>query len=79
MTKLKLTKTVNLTLNEILAKLDKMEGTTGDKLEALLEILKNIESIGNDINNKLDVIIGKFDQEFPDNTDIKASLEKMFP
>ena len=67
----------NLTLNEILAKLDKMEGTTGDKLEALLEILKNIESIGNDINNKLDVIIGKFDQEFPDNTDIKASLEKI--
>lgn len=67
----------NLTLNEILAKLDKMEGTTGDKLEALLEILKNIESIGNDINNKLDVIIGKFDQEFPDNTDIKASLERI--
>lgn len=67
----------NLTLNEILAKLDKMEGTTGEKLEALLEILKNIESIGNDINNKLDVIIGKFENAFPDNSDIKASLERI--
>lgn len=67
----------NLTLNEILAKLDKMEGTTGEKLEALLEILKNIESIGNDINNKLDVIIGKFENTFPDNSDIKASLERI--
>lgn len=67
----------NLTLNEILANLDKMEGTTGEKLEALLEILKNIESIGNDINNKLDVIIGKFENAFPDNSDIKASLERI--
>lgn len=68
----------NLTLKDILAKLDNLQGVgTDEKLAAILEILKNIESIGNDINNKLDVIIGKFDQEFPDNTDIKASLEKI--
>ncbi len=68
----------NLTLKDILAKLDNLQGVgTDEKLAAILEILKNIESIGNDINNKLDVIIGKFENAFPDNSDIKASLERI--
>lgn len=68
----------NLTLKDILAKLDNLQGVgTDEKLAAILEILKNIESIGKEINDKLDVIIGKFEDTFPDNSDIKASLERI--
>ncbi len=67
----------NMTLDEILEKINNMEGTTSEKLAAMLEILQSIESIGQDINNKLDAIIGKFDEVFNNNTEINAALEKI--
>ena len=67
----------NTTLKDILAKLDKMDGTTQEKLAAILAVLGDIKSIGNEINNKLDKIINKFENAFPDNKDIKAALEKI--
>ena len=66
-----------MTLEQILAELQNMDGMTQDKLEKMLEILASIESIGKDINNKLDIIMGKFDEVFPDNSDIKAALERI--
>ena len=66
-----------MTLDKILAELQNMDGMTQDKLEKMLEILASIESIGKDINNKLDIIMGKFDEVFPDNSDIKAALERI--
>lgn len=67
----------NTTLKDILAKLDKMDGTTQEKLAAILAVLGDIKSIGNEINGKLDKIINKFENAFPDNKDIKAALEKI--
>ena len=67
----------NTTLKDILAKLDKMDGTTQEKLAAILAVLADIKSIGNEINGKLDKIINKFENAFPDNKDIKAALEKI--
>lgn len=67
----------NTTLKNILAKLDKMDGTTQEKLAAILAVLGDIKSIGNEINGKLDKIINKFENAFPDNKDIKAALEKI--
>ena len=67
----------NTTLKNILAKLDKMDGTTQEKLAAILAVLGDIKSIGNKINGKLDKIINKFENAFPDNKDIKAALEKI--
>lgn len=67
----------NTTLKDILAKLDKMGGTTQEKLAAILAVLGDIKSIGNEINGKLDKIINKFENAFPDNKDIKAALEKI--
>ena len=67
----------NTTLKDILAKLDKMDGTTQEKLAAILAVLGDIKSIGNEINGKLDTIINKFENAFPDNKDIKAALEKI--
>ena len=66
-----------MTLEQILEELQNMDGMTQDKLEKMLEILASIESIGKDINNKLDIIMGKFDEVFPDNSDIKAALERI--
>ncbi len=66
-----------MTLDKILEELQNMDGMTQDKLEKMLEILASIESIGKDINNKLDIIMGKFDEVFPDNSDIKAALERI--
>ena len=66
-----------MTLEQILAELQNMDGMTQDKLEKMLEILASIESIGKDINNKLDIIMDKFDEVFPDNSDIKAALERI--
>lgn len=65
-----------MTLDQIYETLLNMDGMTGDKLTQMLEILQSIESIGKDINNKLDEIIGKFDEVF-NNTEIKAALEKI--
>ncbi len=68
----------NLTLDAILAKLDEIEAyAPEDKLEAILELLKSIESIGKDISGKLDVILGKFDEAFPDNDAIKEALARI--
>lgn len=67
----------NTTLKDILAKLDKMDGTTQEKLAAILAVLGDIKSIGDEINGKLDKIINKFENAFPDNKDIKAALEKI--
>ena len=68
----------NLTLDAILAKLDEMEAySPEDKLEAILELLKSIESIGKDISGKLDVILEKFDNAFPDNEAIKDALARI--
>ena len=66
-----------MTLEQILEELQNMDGMTQDKLEKMLEILASIESIGKDINNKLDIIMDKFDEVFPDNSDIKAALERI--
>ena len=66
-----------MTLDQIYETLLNMDGMTGDKLTQMLEILQSIESIGKDINNKLDEIIGKFDEVFNNNTEIKAALEKI--
>ncbi len=70
----------NTTLDAILNKLNNMdfgsgEGISNDQFKQLLEILQSIESIGKDINNKLDEIIGKFDTAFPDNSKIEAALD----
>ena len=67
----------NTTLKDILAKLDNVGGTTDQKLAAILAVLGDIKSIGNEINNKLDAIVNKFEALFPDNKAIKASLEKI--
>ena len=67
----------NTTLKDILAKLDKVGGTTEQKLAAILAVLGDIKSIGNEINGKLDKIINKFENAFPDNKVIKAALEKI--
>ena len=66
-----------MTFDQIYETLLNMDGMTGDKLTQMLEILQSIESIGKDINNKLDEIIGKFDEVFNNNTEIKAALEKI--
>lgn len=66
-----------MTLDQIYEVLVNMDGMTGDKLEQLLKILQSIESIGKDINNKLDVIIGKFEDSFPDNSEILEALNRI--
>ena len=42
-----------------------------------MAVLGDIKSIGNEINGKLDQIINKLENQFPDNSDIKAALDKI--
>lgn len=72
----------NMTLQDILDKLNNInfgsgEGISSEQFAQIIEILESIESIGQDINNKLDALIEKFEGQFPDNTDIKAALERI--
>ena len=67
----------NMTLDEILEKINNMEGTTSEKLAAMLEILKSIESIGVEISDKLDVVIGKFDEVFKGQQDVLDALARI--
>ena len=66
-----------MTLEEILAQLDNMQGTTSEKLTLMLEILQSIESIGMEISDKLDVVIGKFDEVFKGQQDVLDALAKI--
>ena len=43
----------------------------------MINLLKSIDSVTNEINGKLDKIINKFENAFPDNKEIKAALEKI--
>ena len=68
----------NMTLDQILEILGNLDAyAPEDKLEAILEILQSIESIGKDISSKLDAIISMFESAFPDNDEIKAALERI--
>lgn len=68
-------------LKNIQALLEKINiGQGGDNTEILmqmLELLKSIDFTTKNIDNKLDVIINKFENAFPDNSDIKAALERI--
>lgn len=72
-----LNKDSNTTLKDILNKLQNLDGTTNDKLAAILAVLGDIKSIGNEINGKLDAIINKIENQFSNNKEIKAALEKI--
>ena len=74
---IELSKDSNLTMKDILAKLDNIKGTTQEKLAAILAVLGDIKSIGEVINGKLDAIINKIENQFADNKAIKAALEKI--
>ena len=68
---------------DILAKLDEIKNsnkTDGEKLAAMLELLKNIDSTTQDINNKLDEIkntITEINNKVENDPDVKAALDKL--
>ena len=64
-------------IKEILEKIQSGQMKDSEKLLAMINLLKSIDSVTNEINGKLDAIINKFENAFPDNKDIKAALEKI--
>ena len=64
-------------IKEILEKIQSGQMQDSDKLLAMINLLKSIDFTTNEINGKLDKIINKFENAFPDNKDIKAALEKI--
>ena len=66
-----------MTLDQIYDILVNMDGMTSEKLEQMLKILQSIESIGKDINSKLDAIIEKFEDSFADNSEILEALNRI--
>ena len=68
---------------DILAKLEEIENSNkadGEKLAAMLELLKNIDSTTQDINNKLDEIkntITEINNKVENDPDVKAALDKL--
>lgn len=68
---------------DISAKLDEIKNSSisdGEKLAAMLELLKNIDSTTQDINNKLDEIkntITEINNKFENAPDLKAALDKL--
>lgn len=69
------------TQKEILALLEKIKagqgGSDAEILLQMLELLKSIDFTTKNIDNKLDIVINKFENTFPDNKEIKASLERI--
>ncbi len=64
-------------IKEILEKIQSGQMQDSEKLLAMINLLKSIDSVTNEINGKLDKIINKFENAFPDNKEIKAALEKI--
>ena len=64
-------------IKEILEKIQSGQIQDSEKLLAMINLLKSIDSVTNEINGKLDAIINKFENVFPDNNEIKAALEKI--
>ena len=64
-------------IKEILEKIQSGQMQDSEKLLAMINLLKSIDSVTNEINGKLDAIINKFENAFPDNKEIKAALEKI--
>lgn len=64
-------------IKEILEKIQSGQMKDSEKLLAMINLLKSIDSVTNEINGKLDKIINKFENAFPDNKEIKAALEKI--
>ncbi len=68
---------------DISAKLDEIKNSSisdGEKLAAMLELLKNIDSTTQDINNKLDEIkntITEINNKVENDPDVKAALDKL--
>ena len=77
---IKLQEGSNIKLDEILDKLNDSDINTSDKLAMIVDLLKNIESIGVDINNKLDEIkntVTEINNKVENDPDVKAALDKL--
>ena len=64
-------------IKEILEKIQSGQMSDSEKILAMVELLKNIEKITGEINNKLDAVINKLNAMFAQNENIQKYLERI--